>query len=251
MNKNLQTLDVDLRKTKTKSDLNKLRSEGFVPGILYGEIDKNITLSIKKTSLDKFLNSSNFMSTVITIAVGGKNYKVLPRDVEFDSLSNQPVHVDFQTLNSNTKVQVWIPVKFLNEEKCPGLKKGGVLNIVRRKVELNCPADTIPAELRVDLEQKEIGDSIKISAIKLPEKVKPTILDRDFTIASVAAPTVVAEPETTAEKTDEEAQASDGTETQTADASDGTKQDAKGQKIESKKEEKKSAESNKSADKKK
>ena len=121
MNKNLQTLDVDLRKTKTKSDLNKLRSEGFVPGILYGEIDKNITLSIKKTSLDKFLNSSNFMSTVITIAVGGRNYKVLPRDVEFDSLSNQPVHVDFQTLNSNTKVQVWIPVKFLNEEKCPGL----------------------------------------------------------------------------------------------------------------------------------
>ena len=91
--------------------------------------------------------------------------------------------------------------------KRQGLKKGGVLNIVRRKVELNCPADNIPAELRVDLEQKEIGDSIKISAIKLPEKVKPTILDRDFTIASVAAPTVVAEPETTAEKTDEEAHA--------------------------------------------
>ena len=129
MNKSLQTLDVNLRQTKTKSDLAKLRSSGC-SGILYGDIYKNISLSIKKTSLEKFLNSSNFMSTVINLSLEGKSYKVLPRDIEFDSLSNQPLHVDFQTLSSNTKVQVWIPVKFLNEEKCPGLKKGGVLNIV-------------------------------------------------------------------------------------------------------------------------
>ena len=250
MNKSLQTLDVNLRQTKTKSDLAKLRSSGFVPGILYGDIDKNISLSIKKTSLEKFLNSSNFMSTVINLSLEGKSYKVLPRDIEFDSLSNQPLHVDFQTLSSNTKVQVWIPVKFLNEEKCPGLKKGGVLNIVRRKVELNCPADNIPSELRVDLLEKDIGESIKISAIKLPENVKPTILDRDFTIASVAAPTIVAEPETPAEASTDEATAVEGAEAQPAEG-ETTKTDGKATKADPKKEDKKPADSAKSTDKKK
>ena len=189
------TLEATVRTTKTKSELNKLRSDGFVPGILYGDIEKNISLSIKKSTLDLFLKSTNFKSKVIKIKLDGKEYQVLPRDIEFDNISSQPIHVDFQKLSANTKVVVWIPVKFLNEETCPGLKMGGVLNIVRRKVELSCPADKIPSELIVDLASREIGESIHISAISLPEGVVPTIKDRDFTIATVAAPTVVKEPE--------------------------------------------------------
>ena len=192
-------IEAKTRITKKKSELNKLRSDGFVPGILYGDVEKNISLSIKKTTLDHFLKTTNFKSKVIKISLEGKEFEVLPRDVEFDNLSNQPIHVDFQKLSANTKVVVWIPVKFLNEETCPGLKMGGVLNIVRRKVELDCPADKIPSELVVDLAEKEIGETIRISAIKLPEGVIPTIKDRDFTIATVAAPTVVKEPEPAAE----------------------------------------------------
>ena len=192
-------IEAKTRNTKKKSELNKLRSDGFVPGILYGDIEKNISLSIKKATLDHFLKTTNFKSKVVKISLEGKEFEVLPRDVEFDNLSNQPIHVDFQKLSANTKVVVWIPVKFLNEETCPGLKMGGVLNIVRRKVELNCPADKIPSELVVDLAEKEIGETIRISAIKLPERVIPTIKDRDFTIATVAAPTVVKEPEPAAE----------------------------------------------------
>ena len=199
MNDQNNIIEAKTRVTKKKSELNKLRSDGFVPGILYGDIEKNISLSIKKTTLDHFLKTTNFKSKVIRISLEGKEFEVLPRDVEFDNLSNQPIHVDFQKLSANTKVVVWIPVKFLNEETCPGLKMGGVLNIVWRKVELNCPADKIPSELVVDLAEKEIGETIRISAIKLPEGVIPTIKDRDFTIATVAAPTVVKEPEPTAE----------------------------------------------------
>ena len=188
-------LEAVTRETKTKSDLNKLRAEGMVPGILYGDVKKNIRLSVKKNTLDYFLKNTNFKSKVISISLDGKEHQVLPRDIEFDKISNQPIHVDFQKLSANTKVIVSISVKFLNEEICPGLKMGGVLNIVRRKVELNCPADKIPSELIVDLEKREIGESIHISAIDLPEGVTPTIKDRDFTIATVAAPTVVKEPE--------------------------------------------------------
>ena len=188
-------IEAKVRDTKKKSELNKLRSDGFVPGILYGDIEKNISLSIKKSTLDHFLKTTNFKSKVVKITLEGKEFEVLPRDVEFDNLSNQPIHVDFQKLSANTKVIVWIPVKFLNEETCPGLKMGGVLNIVRRKIELDCPADKIPSELVVDLAEKEIGETIRISAIKLPEGVVPTIKDRDFTIAT----TVVKEPEPAAE----------------------------------------------------
>lgn len=210
------TIEALRRETKTKYDLNKLRSDGFVPGILYGDIEKNISLSVKKSTLDYFLKTTNFKSKVFKINIDGKEYEVLPRDIEFDNISNQPIHVDFQKLSKNTKVVVWIPVKFLNEEKCPGLKMGGVLNIVRRKVELSCPADNIPSELVVDLLEREIGESIHISAIKLPEGVLPTIKDRDFTIATVAAPTVVKEPEPAADA--EAAPAEEGGEPKTAEA---------------------------------
>jgi large subunit ribosomal protein L25 len=212
MEKNIDTLEVNIRDTKSKSEIKKLRSEGFVPGVLYGDIKDNIKLSIKKNSLDKYLKSGNFMSKVIEIKVEGKDYKVLPRSIEFNKLTNQPIHIDFQTLSAGTKVVVWIPVKFINENICPGLKLGGVLNIVRRKVELSCPADQIPSELIVDLAEKQINESIHISAVKLPENVKPTITDRDFTIATVAAPTVVKEPEPAAAAAEGAAEGAEGAE---------------------------------------
>ena len=234
MDKNLDTLQVELRQTKSRGELNKLRLNGFVPGVLYGDIEQNINLSIKKNSLEKLLKLGNFMSKVIDIKVDGKDFKVLPRDIEFDKVSNQPIHIDFQKLSAGTKVVVWIPVRFINENICPGLKIGGVLNIVRRKVELRCPADQIPSELTVDLSQSEIGESIRISNVTLPENVKPTI-DRDFMIATVAAPTVVKEPEPgEATATADAAATAEGTEPAATDK-DAKPQDEKAKAAEDKK----------------
>ena len=233
MDKNLDTLQVELRQTKSRGELNKLRLNGFVPGVLYGDIETNINLSIKKNSLEKLLKFGNFMSKVIDIKVDGKDFKVLPRDIEFDKVTNQPIHIDFQKLSAGTKVVVWIPVRFINENICPGLKIGGVLNIVRRKVELRCPADQIPSELSVDLSKSEIGESIRISNVTLPENVKPTI-DRDFMIATVAAPTVVKEPEPGEAAATADAATAEGTEPAAADK-DAKPQDEKAKAAEDKK----------------
>jgi len=233
MDKNLDTLQVELRQTKSRGELNKLRLNGFVPGVLYGDIETNINLSIKKNSLEKLLKFGNFMSKVIDIKVDGKDFKVLPRDIEFDKVTNQPIHIDFQKLSAGTKVVVWIPVRFINENICPGLKIGGVLNIVRRKVELRCPADQIPSELTVDLSKSEIGESIRISNVTLPENVKPTI-DRDFMIATVAAPTVVKEPEPEEAAATADAATAEGTEPAAADK-DAKPQDEKAKAAEDKK----------------
>jgi large subunit ribosomal protein L25 len=233
MDKNLDTLQVELRQTKSRGELNKLRLNGFVPGVLYGDIETNINLTIKKNSLEKLLKFGNFMSKVIDIKVDGKDFKVLPRDIEFDKVTNQPIHIDFQKLSAGTKVVVWIPVRFINENICPGLKIGGVLNIVRRKVELRCPADQIPSELTVDLSKSEIGESIRISNVTLPENVKPTI-DRDFMIATVAAPTVVKEPEPGEAAATADAATAEGTEPAAADK-DAKPQDEKAKAAEDKK----------------
>ena len=233
MDKNLDTLQVELRQTKSRGELNKLRLNGFVPGVLYGDIETNINLSIKKNSLEKLLKFGNFMSKVIDIKVDGKDFKVLPRDIEFDKVTNQPIHIVFQKLSAGTKVVVWIPVRFINENICPGLKIGGVLNIVRRKVELRCPADQIPSKLTVDLSKSEIGESIRISNVTLPENVKPTI-DRDFMIATVAAPTVVKEPEPGEAAATADAATAEGTEPAAADK-DAKPQDEKAKAAEDKK----------------
>ena len=171
----------------------------------------------------------NFLSNVISLNLDGKEQKVLPRDITFDTISDEPIHVDFLRIVAGVKVRIEVPVKFLNHEKSPGLKRGGVLNIVRRKVELKCPTENIPTELVVDLGGLEIGASIKISFIKLPENVTPTIQGRDFVIATIAAPTVVKEPEKPAEATEEaaagEAQAADGD--KPAEGDDKAKDEAK------------------------
>ena len=195
----MNNLKATTRETATTGQLNKLRDSGFIPGILYGGKDPNAKISVEKKLIKNILNSESFLSTVLELDVDGKKLKVIPRDVAYNVISDQPIHIDFMRVVAGTKIVLDIPVKFINHDDCPGLKVGGVLNIVRRKVELKCPADNIPEEIIIDLKGLEIGTSIKISFVKLPESVTPTIIDRDFVIATVAAPTVLKEPEKPAE----------------------------------------------------
>ena len=195
----MNNLKATKRETVTTGQLNKLRESGFIPAILYGGKDPNARISVEKKLVKNILNSDSFLSTVLELDVDGKKLKVIPRDVAYNVISDEPIHIDFMRVVSGTKIVLEIPVKFINNDDCPGLKVGGVLNIVRRKVELKCPADNIPEEIIVDLKGLEIGTSIKISFIRLPENVTPTIVGRDFVIATVAAPTVLKEPEKPAE----------------------------------------------------
>ena len=141
------------------------------------------------------------MSKVVDLDIEGNLEKVLPKDITYDPVSDEPKHIDFMRIVKGSRLVLEVPVKFINHDKSPGLKKGGVLNTVRRKVELKCPAENIPNEIVVNLDNAEIGTSIKISSVKLPENVVPTITDRDFVVATVVAPTIVIEPEKTEETT--------------------------------------------------
>ena len=187
------------REKSTTGFTNKLRLDGFIPAILYGGKNPNEKISIAKKDLKNFIQNESFLSTVFEIDLNGKKEKVLPRDVAYHVTTNEPIHLDLMRIVSGTKIVIEIPVKFINNNDSPGLKRGGVLNIVRRKVELRCPADNIPEDITIDLAGTDIGTSIKISSVKLPENVIPTITDRDFVIATVASPTVMKEPEKPAE----------------------------------------------------
>ena len=173
---------------------NKLRSEGYVPAILYGGKNPNQNISVEKKAIKTIVNSETFLSKVLELDIEGKKEKVIPREVAFHVISEEPIHIDFMRIVAGKKIILEIPVKFINHPDSPGLKRGGVLNIVRRKVELKCPGESIPDDITVDLAGTDIGTSIKISSVKLTENVTPTI-DRDFVIATVAAPTVMKEPE--------------------------------------------------------
>ena len=197
----MSNLKATKRENLSSGSNNKLRAEGFIPAILYGGNNPNLNISINKKEIAKIINSETFLSKVLEIEVDGKKEKVIPRDVSFHVVSEEPIHIDFMRIVSGKKIILEIPVKFINHPDSPGLKRGGVLNIVRRKVELNCPAENIPDEIIVDLAGTDIGTSIKISSVKLPENIKPTITDRDFVVATVAAPTIIKEPEKPAEDT--------------------------------------------------
>ncbi len=192
------------RENLSSGSNNKLRAKGLVPAILYGGNNPNQNISVSLKDISTIINSDTFMSKVLEIEVDGKKEKVIPRDVSYHVVSEQPIHIDFMRIVSGKKIVLEIPVKFINHPDSPGLKRGGVLNIVRRKVELKCPAENIPDEIVVDLAGTDIGTSIKISSVKLPDNVIPTITDRDFVVATVAAPTVIKEPEKPAEESTQE-----------------------------------------------
>ena len=223
---------------------NKLRSEGLIPAILYGGKDANQNISIQKKDLKSLVNSDTFLSKVLELDIDGKKEKVIPRDVAFHVVSDEPIHIDFMRIVSGKKIILEIPVKFINHADSPGLKRGGVLNIVRRKVELKCPAENIPDEIIVDLAGTDIGTSIKISSVKLNENVVPTITDRDFVIATVASPTVMKEPEKPAEGevSAEGAVPAEGAEAATKDGDAVKKDDKTKESAEKKPDDKKSSE---------
>ena len=184
-----------IKREKTSSGSNnKLRAEGLVPAILYGGENSNQNISIEKKTIKSIINSDTFLSKVLELDIDGKIEKVIPRDIAFHVVSEEPIHIDFMRIVTGKKIILEIPVKFINHPDSPGLKRGGVLNIVRRKIELKCPGENIPDDITIDLTGTDIGTSIKISSVKLAENVVPTI-DRDFVIATVAAPTVMKEPE--------------------------------------------------------
>jgi large subunit ribosomal protein L25 len=220
----MNSINATTRNTNTKGQTRTIRQKGEVPGIIYGGTEENQKISVSKKEVKVLINQENFLSNIISLNMDGKSMNVLPRDIAFDPISDDPLHVDFLRIIKGGKIILEIPVKFINTEACPGIKRGGVLNIVRRKVELKCPTENIPTELVVDLEGLEIGASIKISSINLPENVKPTIQGRDFVIATVAAPTVFKEPEKTTEaETTEEVEGVEGVET--AEGAEGTAKD--------------------------
>ena len=199
----MNVLKATKRTTVSAGQINKLRSEGFIPAVLYGGKQSNLNISLKKMHLKDLIKTETFMSKVFNLEIDGNSEKALPREIAYDPVSDEPIHIDFIRIVKGSKLILEIPVKFINSEKSPGLKKGGVLNIVRRKVELKCPTENIPDEIIVDLNNTEINTSLKISSVTLPEGVVPTITDRDFVIGTVVAPTVLVEPEKTEETTAE------------------------------------------------
>jgi large subunit ribosomal protein L25 len=195
----MNTLDANIRTTKTKGELSAIRNSGGVPAIIYGGEAQNEKVSISKKLLKALIDKENFLSNIVTLNVDGKPQNVLPKEIKYHIITDEPIHVDFLRVVPGVKIRIEVPVQFINHEKSPGLKRGGVLNIVRRKVELRCPSEKIPENLTIDLDGVDIGESFKISSINLDSDVVPTITGRDFVIATLAAPTVMKEPEKPAE----------------------------------------------------
>lgn len=180
-------LEATARPQGGKGAARAVRREGKVPAIIYGGDEKTPeTIALDHNELFKIIKRGRFLSTVFDIKIGGRNTRAIPRDVQLDPVKDIPIHVDFQRIGADNRVRIGVPMRFVNEANSPGLKRGGVLNIVRRDVEVWAPADKIPEYFEADLEGLEIGRSVHISAIKLPEGVHPTITDRDFTIATIA-----------------------------------------------------------------
>ena len=217
----MNSLEANIRDNSTKGKLNAIRNNGNVPAIVYGGKDQNQKISISKKLLKILIEKKNFLSNIITLNINGNSQNVLPREVKYHILSDEPTHVDFLRVLPGVKIKIEVPVSFINHEKSPGLKRGGVLNIVRRKVELKCTSEKIPENLVVDLDGVDIGQSFKISSIKLDSEVSPTIQGRDFVIATLAAPTVMKEPEKPAEA--EASEGAEGAEGAEAAAVDGEK----------------------------
>ncbi|MDP6804910.1 MAG: 50S ribosomal protein L25/general stress protein Ctc [Rhodospirillales bacterium] len=167
------------------------RRAGQVPGIIYGDNQDPVPIALDPIVLSQQIRQTGFFSRVFEVEVGGEKHRVLARDLQLDPLTDRPIHVDFMRFGADTRLNVEVEVVFENERECPGIRRGGVLNVVRHTVELSCLADNIPEFITTDLTGLDIGDSVHISAIALPQGVSPTITDRDFTIATIAAPTLL------------------------------------------------------------
>ena len=189
----VNTLAASSRSLSGKGPARAARRNGLVPAVIYGNNLDPVTISVERKALEQQIRLSGFFIRLVDVNFDGESHRVLPREVQFHPVSDAPLHIDFLRFSADRKITVEVPVKFRNEEESPGLKRGGVINIVRHEVEVLCTADNIPQIFEIDLTGCEIGDALHASAVELPEDVTFTINDRDFTIATVAAPTVVAE----------------------------------------------------------
>ncbi|MDX2264265.1 MAG: 50S ribosomal protein L25/general stress protein Ctc [Hyphomicrobiales bacterium] len=181
----LLEIKAQARDIQKKTALKGMRKSGSIPGVIYGDKKPNETVTLEYKRIHQLMQTGAFLSTVYMLDVDGKKQRVIPRDVQVDPVRDFPIHVDFLRLSKTARVDVEVAVRFINEEASPGLKRGGVLNVVRHAIEVECSADNIPEYIEVDLSGLDFGDTIHISAVKLPAGVTPTITDRDFTVASI------------------------------------------------------------------
>lgn len=182
------TLKAEPRERVGKGSARAARREGRVPAVIYGNKQEATSITIPLNELQRLINRGSFLSSALDIEVKGRKERVLPRDIQLHPVSDWPIHVDFLRLSRDAVVNIAVPVTVINQEASPGIKRGGVLNMVRHEVELTCPADAIPDQIVIDVTGLEVGDSVHISSVKLPEGVTPVIQDRDFTIATIQAP---------------------------------------------------------------
>ena len=220
------SLNAEPRTQKGKSTARSLRRDGKIPAIIYGDKQDPVSIILERKVLTKIYQTGRLMSTLLDIDIEGKKNRVIARDIQLDSVKDIILHADFLRLGKGAKIAVEIPVNFLNEDICPGIKRGGVLNVVRYMVELLCPADNIPERIEIDLAEADIGASLHISNVALPEGVTPTITDRDFTIATIATPAGLTEEE---EEKAEEVEGEEGVEGEEA-AEDKEKAEDEGEK---------------------
>jgi large subunit ribosomal protein L25 len=185
------TLPAEARERAGKGASRSLRREGRTPAVIYGGKEEPTLIHVEQKELVRQLMTGHFMNSIVNIEIGGKTVRTLPKDVAFHPVTDRPTHVDFLRLSADAKVEVQVPVVFVNEDASPGLKKGGVLNIVRHELELVCPSDAIPDEIQIDVTGRDVGDSIHISDVSLPKGVTSAITDRDFTIATLVAPSAL------------------------------------------------------------
>ncbi|MEQ8405628.1 MAG: 50S ribosomal protein L25/general stress protein Ctc [Oceanicaulis sp.] len=209
-------LSVEVRERTGKGGARQARRDGFVPGVLYGGDQDPVSIALKNNELIKAINSGKLLANMITIDHKGETQTVFARDVQFDPVKDLPLHVDFQRVSAKDVISVEVSVNFVGEEEAEGIKRGGVLNVVRHAIEVNCPAGQIPEAITVDVSGMDIGDSVHISNVALPENVEPTITDRDFTIATMQGSRALVEEEAEDEDVD-----ADGVEDAEADASEG------------------------------
>ena len=215
-------LPVEVREGTGKGAARAARREGLVPGVLYGGDRGAVSIAVKANVLRKAIHTGKFLSHMVTLEHGKEKQPVIPKDVQFHPVTDEPLHIDLFRVEQDTVIDVEVTVHFINEEKAPGMKRGGVLNIVRHAVELSCPAGSIPEEIVIDLTGKDIGDSIHISDVTLPEGVTPTISDRDFTIATLQGARVMVESE---DGDAEESEDADEAEVEAAEGEEGESED--------------------------
>ncbi|MEQ8742007.1 50S ribosomal protein L25/general stress protein Ctc [Parasphingorhabdus sp.] len=200
------SISAEPRERAGKGASRALRREGRVPAVIYGDKKEAVAIHVEAKALNKLLGTGHFMNSLVQVEVNGEKTRTLPKDVAFDPVTDRPLHVDFFRLAKGAKVQVNIPVVFINEEASPGLKRGGVMNVVRHELDLMCDADHIPDQIEIDVTGLEIGDSIHISSITLPKGAESAITDRDFTIAGVTAPSALKSADDEAEASEEAAE---------------------------------------------